>query len=134
LSDVDKFNYLRNLLERSAAGAIRKLPLTAENYGAAKEILKKRFGLPQIIINAHMEGLVKVAPVTVDNDLKRLRFLYDRVEAHVRALQTLGIQCESYGETLGSPSYGKTTPKHASNNLESYRSTQMGLGCSVKGR
>jgi len=39
-----------------------------------------------------MEGLVKVATVTVDNDLKRMRLLYDRVEAHVRALQTLGIQ------------------------------------------
>ena len=100
LSDVDKFNYLRNLLEGSAAGAIRGLPLTAENYGAAKDILKKRFGQPQIIINAHMEGLVKEAAVTVDNDLKRPRFLYDQVEAHVRALQALGIQCESYGKLL----------------------------------
>ena len=100
LSDIDKFNYLRSLLEGSAAGAIRGLPLTAENYGAAKDILKKRFGQPQIIINAHMEGLVKVAAVTVDNDLKRLRLLYDRVEAHVRALQALGIHCESYGKLL----------------------------------
>ena len=94
------FDYLRNLLEGSAAGAIRGLPLTAENYGAAKDILKNRFWQPQIIINAHMEGLVKVAAVTVDNNLKRLRFLYDRVEAHVRALQALGIQCESYGKIL----------------------------------
>lgn len=100
LSDVDKFNYLRNLQEGSAAGAIRGLPLTVENYGAARDILKKRFGQPQIIINAHMEGLVKVAAVTVDNDLKRLRLLYDRVEAHVRALQALGIHSESYGKLL----------------------------------
>ncbi|KAK2546895.1 hypothetical protein P5673_033374 [Acropora cervicornis] len=100
LSDIDKFNYLRSLLEGSAAGAIRGLPLTAENYVAAKDILKKRFGQPQIIINAHMEGLVKVAAVTVDNDLKRQRLLYDRVEAHVRALQALGIHCESYGKLL----------------------------------
>ena len=100
LSDVDKFNYLRNLLEGSATGAIPGLPLTAENYGGAKDISKKHFGQPQIIINAHMEGLVKVAAVTVDNDLKRLRFLYDRVEAQVRALQALGIQCESYGKLL----------------------------------
>ena len=85
LPDIDKFSYLRSLPEGSAAGAIRGLPLTAENYCAAKNILKKRFGQPQIIINAHMEGLVKVAAVTVDNDLKRLRLLYDRVEAHVRA-------------------------------------------------
>ena len=100
LSDVDKFNYLRSLLEGPAAGAIRGLPLTAENYEAAKSILKKRFGQPQIIINAHMEGLVKLAAVTVDNDLKRLRFLYDRIEAHVRALQALGIDSGSYGKLL----------------------------------
>jgi len=54
---------LRNLLEGSAAGAIRGLTLTAENYGVAKDILKKRFRKPQIIINGHMESLVKVAAV-----------------------------------------------------------------------
>ena len=43
---------------------------------------------------------MKVAAVTVDNELKRLRLLYDRVEAHVRALQALGIHCESYGKLL----------------------------------
>ena len=60
LSDVDKFNYLRNLFEWPAAGAIRGLPLTAENYESAKAILKKRFGQPQVIVKAHMEGVVKV--------------------------------------------------------------------------
>ena len=39
---------MRNLLEGSADGAIRGLRLTAENYGAAKDILKKRFGQPQL--------------------------------------------------------------------------------------
>ena len=97
LSDIDKFNYLRSLLEGSAAGAIRGLPLTAKNYGAAKDILKKRFGQPQIIIKSHMEGLVKVAAVTVDNDLKRLCLLYDRVEAHIRALQALGYTVSRMG-------------------------------------
>ena len=45
--------------------------------------------------SAHMEGLVRVSDVSADNDLRRLRFLYDRVEAHVRALQTLAINSES---------------------------------------
>jgi len=43
---------------------------------------------------------VKAAEVIVDNDLKWLRLLYDRVEAHVRALLSLGIHCESYGKLL----------------------------------
>ena len=62
--------------------------------------MKKRLGQPQIIINAHMKVLVKLAAVTADDGLKRLRFLYDRVEAHVRALQALGIGSDSYGKLL----------------------------------
>ena len=85
LSDVDKLNYLRNLLEGPAAGAIRGLPLTAENYESARAILKKRFEQPQVIINAHIVGLEKASAVSAYNHLRRLRLLYDRVEAHVRA-------------------------------------------------
>ena len=100
LSDVDKFNYLKTLVEGTAAAAIRGLPLTADNYEAAKNILKKRFGQPQVIINAHMEGLVKIAGVASDSNLKRLRELYDQVEAHIRALQAIGVESESYGKLL----------------------------------
>ena len=100
LSDVDKLNYLRNLLVGPAAGAIRGLPLTAEIYESARAILKKRFEQPQVIINARIEGLEKVSAVSAYNHLRRLRLLYDRVEAHVRALQVLGINSESYGKLL----------------------------------
>ena len=87
-------------MEGTAAAAIPCLPLTADNYKAPKNILKKRFGQPQIIINAHMESLVKIAAVTSDSNLKRLRELYDQVEAHVRALQALGVESGSYGKLL----------------------------------
>ena len=94
LSDVEKFNYLKTLVEGTAAAAIRGLPLTADNYEAAKHILKKRFGQPQIIIDAHMESLVKIAAVTSDSNLKRLRGIYDRV------LQALAVESGSYGKLL----------------------------------
>ena len=55
------------MLEGPASGGVRGLPLTAENYESAESILKKRFVQPQVIINAHMEGLVKVSAVRVDN-------------------------------------------------------------------
>ena len=44
LSDIDKFNYLWSLLEKSAYEAIAGLTLSSTNYGEAIEILKKRFG------------------------------------------------------------------------------------------
>ena len=107
LSDVEKFNCLKSLVEGTAAAAIRVLLLTADNYEAAKNILKKRFGQPQFIVNARMESLVKIAAVTSDSNLKRLRELYDQVEAHVRALQALGVESGSYGKLLIPPLMGK---------------------------
>ena len=41
LSDVEKFNYLNSLLERSAREAVSGLALTAANYRQAIETLKK---------------------------------------------------------------------------------------------
>ena len=54
LSVIDKFNYLRALLEGAAACSIQGLALTEGNYCAAIDILKERFGKPQHIIAGHM--------------------------------------------------------------------------------
>lgn len=43
LSDVDKFNYVKTLVEGTAAAAISGLILKANNFEAAKSIFKKRF-------------------------------------------------------------------------------------------
>ena len=93
-------NYLRSLLNGAAAVAIQGLPLTSENYEVAKAILNKRYGNKQTIINAHMEGLVKIPAVTPHDGLKQLRQFFDRIENHIRSLQSLGIESESYGKLL----------------------------------
>ena len=66
-------NYLHSLLNGAAAAAIQGLPLTSENYKVAKAILNKRYGNKQMIINAHMEGLVKIPAVTPHDVLKQLK-------------------------------------------------------------
>ena len=60
LSEIDKFNYLKSLIEKSAAEAVSKLTLTADNYKEAVSILKKRFGNKQQIISKHMDILLKL--------------------------------------------------------------------------
>ena len=49
LTKIDKFNYLKSLLEHSAAETIEGLQLTNANYDEAIKILKDRFGNQQII-------------------------------------------------------------------------------------
>lgn len=69
LSEIDKFNYLRSLLEGTAYDAIAGLALTAANYDEAIEILTKRFGNKQLIISKHMESLLHVTPLTTISEI-----------------------------------------------------------------
>ena len=102
LSKVDKFHYLRSMVSHSALEAISGLTLTGDNYDEAIEILQKRFGNKQLIINKHMEQLLNVDSVTSPHDVKGLRHLYDVIESNVCSLKSLGVKAESYGSLLSS--------------------------------
>ena len=73
LSDIDKFNYLRSLLEHSAKESIAGLTLTASNYKEAVSILEKHFGNTQQIISRHMDLLLNLEPVSAAHQLRNLR-------------------------------------------------------------
>ena len=100
LADIDKFNYLNSLLQRSAREAVSGLTLTAANYHEAITILKKRFGSKQQIIGKHMDILLNVEPVTSSHNIKGLRHLHDLVELHIRSLKSLGVTPDSYSSLL----------------------------------
>ena len=103
LSDIDKFDYLKSLLEHTAKDAISGLTLTTisatANYQEAVEILKRRFGSKQQIISKHMDILLNLDPV-VSTSVKALRHLHDHVESHVRGLKALGVNSKTYGSLL----------------------------------
>ena len=100
LSEVDKFNYLRSLLDHTAFDAIAGLTLSSANYQQAVDILCKRFGNKQVIISKHMDTLMHMDPIPSDRHLRDLRRLYDHTESHVRSLKSLGIESASYGALL----------------------------------
>ena len=102
LSDIDKFNYLKSLLEKTAREAIEGLQLTSANYREAIAILEKRFGNKRAIIAKHMEVLLNLEAVTSMHDIKGLRRLYDVVETNVRSLRSLGVESDTYGNLLSS--------------------------------
>jgi len=110
LSDVEKFGYLRSLLQGPALEAIAGLALSSANYKQAVEILRKRFGDEQLIIAKHMDALMTMESVPSDRHLRDLRKLYDKAESHVRSLQSLGITADSYGALLSPVLLGKLPP------------------------
>ena len=102
LSDIDKFNYLRSLLQGPALDAVSGLTLTATNYKEAVSVLEKRFGNKQQIVAKHMDILLNTDPVTSSNNLKGLRQMCDTIESQVRGLNSLGVAADSYGSLLSS--------------------------------
>jgi len=96
LSEVDKFTYLRGLLEGSAKSTIAGFSLTAANYAAALELLKNRYGKQNVIQRAHIKELTGLQPVLSERDVARLRKLYDECETHCRGLKALGVEESTY--------------------------------------
>ena len=87
LSQVDKFNYLKGLLQRTALESISGLSLTGANYREAVLILSKQFGNKPQIIAKHMDNLIHMNAVSSPHNVKGLRHLYDFVESNVRSLK-----------------------------------------------
>ena len=111
LSNVDKFNYLRSLLDGAAFDAIAGLTLSSANYQQAIEIIRKRFGNKQVIISKHMDTLMNMDAISSDRNLRDLRRLYDNTESHVRSLRSLGIDAASYGALLSPVLLAKLPPE-----------------------
>ena len=77
LTAVDKFSYLRSLVSEPARATIAGFSLTAVNYAAAVDVLKKKYGKETAIQRAHVIDLVNLTTVFSDKDTTRLRKLYD---------------------------------------------------------
>ena len=96
LSAVDKFSYLKSLVQEPARSTIAGFALTAVNYEAAVQALKKRYGKDIAIQRAHVNDLLNMPPVYRDRDIRRLRRLFDECESHFRGLKALGVEENTY--------------------------------------
>ena len=100
LSDVDKFSYLKGLVDEPAKSAISGFSLTAANYGSAVELLMRRFGKPSTIQRAHINELLSVQAVYRERETARLRALYDKIECHYRGLIALKVDEATYSSIV----------------------------------
>lgn len=98
LTDVQKFSYLKSLLQFDAACVISGLTMTNANYHTAIELLRNRYGQPHKITNAYMKSLLDL-PTPLDN-IESLRTFHDKSEAYIRGLESLGQSQEMFGSLL----------------------------------
>lgn len=85
------------LLIGEAARVIQGLPMSESNYKRAFDLLKECFGQKQVLINAHMDALLKIT--VTNNDVRKLRSLYDTCKGYKHpGLESLDVYSESYGD------------------------------------
>ena len=82
LSDIQRFSYLRSLLQGDAARVIEGFPLTNTNYMQAVDLLTERFGQEHLIVNAYMQGLLELPRPT--SDIVCLRMFQEKMESYIR--------------------------------------------------
>ena len=86
--NIDKFNCLKSKLSGDALQAISGYQLSNENYPVVVDVLKRRFGNNQLIVDAHYHNLSHLTPAS--NQANSLRQCYDAIEQNLRSLEALG--------------------------------------------
>ena len=100
LANVEKFCYLRNLLEGVPYTTIAGFASADSNYDEAVKLLKERYGRREMIVNSHMDSLANITPVTIATDIAEVRLFYEQVETHIYALDALDVSMDNYGTLL----------------------------------
>ena len=86
---VQKFTYLRSVLEGIAYQTIEGFEVTSANYHHAVDALKHRFGRKRIIILSLVKSIVQLEPRS-NKGVASLRDLHDTLKNRIRALEALG--------------------------------------------
>lgn len=97
--DVEKFFYLKSYLTGDAEKLIQGMSSTSANYHIALEILETNFGSEEVLINNHVSKLINLEKYDERNKTS-LRVLFNKVNRHVRELETLNITSEMYSVFL----------------------------------
>ncbi|XP_037037370.1 uncharacterized protein LOC119075084 [Bradysia coprophila] len=103
LHDSDKFQYLAQaMVEGSRAKElVDSYPQTSDNYPKVIAALTDRFGKPKILKQVYVRELIKMIANNIRNkDRVGLSKLFDSLESHLRALESLGVTGEQTSEFL----------------------------------
>lgn len=100
LSKEDKFYYLiqSTVKDSRAFEVVNSFPPTADNYEKAIQSLEARFGKKDLLIEFYVRELLKL--VLNKNQNISLIAIYDKLETHLRALETLGVTTDMCAATL----------------------------------
>ncbi|XP_065088428.1 uncharacterized protein LOC135709910 [Ochlerotatus camptorhynchus] len=93
LSNIQKFYYLRSSLSNTALQLIQTIPICANNYPVAWNLLLEHFQNPARLKQAYVDTLFDFASIKRETATE-LHSLVEKFEANVKVLQQLGERTE----------------------------------------
>ncbi|KFM68622.1 Transposon Ty3-G Gag-Pol polyprotein, partial [Stegodyphus mimosarum] len=84
----------------SALNTVEGFPISGDAYGKAVQLLKDRFGNPEILIQAHMNKILSMQSLKYSNDIKSFRKFVDNCNVQLRSLESLNVSPKHYSSIL----------------------------------
>ncbi|UYV71832.1 hypothetical protein LAZ67_9000604 [Cordylochernes scorpioides] len=102
LTEVEKFQFLVQSMKvgTRADRLVKSYPLTTENYPKVVKALQDRFGDKVILTEVYVRQLLKLVINNARKKTLTLEGLYDQVESHLRALESLGVTTQQNASFL----------------------------------
>ncbi|UYV77229.1 hypothetical protein LAZ67_15000185, partial [Cordylochernes scorpioides] len=102
LTEVEKFQYLVQSMKvgTRADRLVKSYPLTTENYPKVVKALQDRFGDKVILTEVYVRQLLKLVINNARKKTLTLEGLYDQVESHIRALESLSVTTQQNASFL----------------------------------
>lgn len=96
LHDSDKFQYLVQCMipDSKAHLLVSSYPQSEANYPLVIDALKDRFGDKVLLTEVYVRQLLKLVMQNAKQKCVSLSTMYDELESHLRALETLGVTRE----------------------------------------
>ncbi|XP_025270399.1 uncharacterized protein LOC112639738 [Camponotus floridanus] len=89
LSPVQKYQYLIWVLQGEARQVIQGFKISDENYESAWKWLKDTYDNEMIIIETHLDELLKFPNITKENKAESIRQFIWHIQTHVKSLEAL---------------------------------------------
>ncbi|XP_025263732.1 uncharacterized protein LOC112637714 [Camponotus floridanus] len=89
LSPVQKHQYLVGVLQGEARQVIQGFKISHENYESAWKLLKDTYDNEMIIIETHLDELLKFPNITKKNKAESIRQFIWHIQTHVKSLEAL---------------------------------------------
>jgi len=98
----DKFMYLEQGMVKGTRAweLVKSYPQSNENYYKAIQALKDRYGNPKLLKQVYVRELISMITANRTEEKMPLATLFDKLEYHLRSLESLGVTVDQMVEFL----------------------------------